>query len=234
VQFLQRHYQIVSLSDAIEMLKTNSVKRPTVVLTFDDGYRDNFIGVRAIVEQTGVPISMFVSTDHVTQQNEFKHDAELGVEGFLPLRWEEVRQMQKEGFEIGSHTRTHFDCGSRNAAALENEIVGSKEELERRLGHRIEFFSFPFGLPLNISREAAELAAETYPYLLSAFGGDNMAGTEPQHLRRRCHPQRLWDLELQIQGVLETEPDSPDWLEKRDCTQKGITIVDSIDESAAS
>ncbi len=204
VEFLKKHYDIVSLDDAIRLLKTNTVARPTVVLTFDDGYRDNFVNLRCIVEQTGVPITMFVSSDHITRGHEFKHDVETGTRGFLPLTWKDLRQMQLDGFEIASHTRTHFDCGSQNPEALEDEIGGSKEELEKHLGRRVEFFSFPFGYPENISPEAAAMAARVYSFILSACGGTNTVPID-SHLRRRCHPSRLWDLELQIQGVLERE-----------------------------
>jgi folate-dependent phosphoribosylglycinamide formyltransferase PurN len=134
IRFLKQHYQIVSLREAVEMLKTNNVKRPAVVLTFDDGYRDNFLSLRAIVEQTAVPITMFVSTGHITNQNEFWHDGLFGIEGFQPLTWDQLQQMARDGFEIGSHTRTHFDCGSEDLVALQEEIVGSKQDLETRIG----------------------------------------------------------------------------------------------------
>src|SRR4030095_9064970 len=84
VEFLKKHYRIVSICTAIEMLRTNDVKVPTVVLTFDDGYSDNFINLRAVVEHTGVPVTMFVSTDHVSKQTAFKHDLDAGSQGFTP------------------------------------------------------------------------------------------------------------------------------------------------------
>ena len=208
VEFLRKHYEIVSLRQAIAMLKANDVKRPTVVLTFDDGYRDNYINLRAVVEETGIPVTMFISSDHISREAEFKHDLEFDSPGFLPLTWGQLKQMQRDGFEIGSHTRTHFDCASDDIAALENELVGSREDLEASLGERVEFFSFPFGLPENISPEAATIAARTYEYVLSAFGGDSakLNDGDVKHLRRWCHPNRLWDLELQIQGALEPAP----------------------------
>jgi peptidoglycan/xylan/chitin deacetylase (PgdA/CDA1 family) len=113
--------------------------------------------------------------------------------------------MRVAGFEIGSHTRTHFDCGSQDIKALEDEIAGSKAELETHLAQRIEFFSFPFGLPANISPQAAKIATRTYPYVFSAFGGGNHAPPDGvvRHLRRWSHARALWDLELQLQAVLE-------------------------------
>jgi peptidoglycan/xylan/chitin deacetylase (PgdA/CDA1 family) len=112
---------------------------------------------------------------------------------------------------MGSHTRTHFDCGSQDLDALQEEIVGSKQDLETRIGKPVEYFSFPFGLPENISPQAAELASTTYPYIFSAFGGANLPapGSEVKHLMRRVHPASLWDLELHLQGVLEPEPPAP-------------------------
>ena len=209
VEFLQKYYDVVSLTDAIEMLRTNNVKAPTVVLTFDDGYGDNFINLRAVVEHTGVPVTLFVSTDHILNGTEFQHDIDARLHGFQPLTWDQLRQLHKQGLEIGSHTRTHFNCGSDNRANLHTEIVGSKEDLELHLGTPIEYFSFPFGLPENISDEALKIATRAYPHVFSAFGGCNTAVDpvgEIKHLKRVCHSTHLWSLELQIQGVLEKEP----------------------------
>ena len=119
--------------------------------------------------------------------------------------------MQREGFEIGSHTRSHFDCGSTNLAALRQEIVGSKEELQRQLEHPVHYFSFPFGLAKNISAEAMQLACENYSYVFSAYGGGNFATADGQvkHLRRSPHPNDLWELELTLQSLLELRPEEP-------------------------
>ena len=44
VRFLQRHYRIVSVDEAVAMLAKDEVPEPTVVLTLDDGYAENFSG----------------------------------------------------------------------------------------------------------------------------------------------------------------------------------------------
>ncbi len=66
VRFLQRYYRIVSLSEAVELLAANKVTVSALVLTFDDGYRDNFLTLRAVAEETGVPFTLFVCTGNVT------------------------------------------------------------------------------------------------------------------------------------------------------------------------
>ncbi|MBI4472556.1 MAG: polysaccharide deacetylase family protein [Acidobacteria bacterium] len=205
VEFLRKYYRIVSLSNAIEMLRTNSVTAPTVVLTFDDGYGDNYLTLRAIRESMDIPMTLFVSTQHVESGAPFAND--IGREGteFKPLTWEQLKQMHAEGFEIGSHTRTHFDCGSRNVAALHNEIAGSRDDLEKHVGKPVNYFSFPLGHPENMSPEALELASKTYPYVFSAYGGANfpLKNGTGKHLRRWAHVSDLWELELSLQEFLE-------------------------------
>ena len=202
VRFLRRHYRIVSLTEAVAMLEAGRVDAPTVVLTFDDGYAENFLTLRAIVEETGVPITLFVCTEHLASGREFAHDLRAGEPGFRPLTWAQVEQMHRDGFEIASHSRTHFDCGSRDRTRLTDEILGSRHEIEQRLGLSVSAFSFPGGLPHNMSPEATALASAAYPHVLSAYGGTNEPG-EARHLKRAFHVADRWELELQIQGVLE-------------------------------
>jgi len=204
-RFLREHYKVVGLSEALEMLKSGKVRAPTVVLTLDDGYRDNFISLRAVTEVAGIPATLFVCTENVNLQREFNHDLKVGVRTFLPLTWDQIAYLHQAGFEIGSHTRSHFDCGSSDIHALQQEIVGSKADLEHRLGIKGRFFSFPWGHPANISAEALQLARRTYPHVCSAFGGGNFPSRDDQlwHLRRVSHPNDIWELELALQSVLD-------------------------------
>lgn len=205
VEYLRRYYRIRGLDEALEMVRSGRVTAPTVVLTFDDGYHDNYLNLRAVTEATRIPVLLFISTEKVSTQQEFAHDHQWGLKGFLPLTWEEVRRLERCKLQIGSHTRTHFDCGSADPTALESEIVGSKADLEGQLGHPVSFFSFPWGQPANFSPLAVDLARNTYAYVCSAYGGANHPGTnnEPWHVKRYYHPNNLWELELMLQSILD-------------------------------
>jgi len=205
VEFLQKHYRIVSLSQAIELLKSGVVRAPTVVLSFDDGYQENFLTLRSVIEATGIPVSLFVCTKVVEEQAEFPHDQARGQHNFNALSWDQVLYLSRNGVEIGSHTRSHFDCGSHDTETLRQELVGAKADLQHHLGERVRFFGFPYGKPENISEEAVRLTQSNYEYSLSCFGGDNFPhGPVPQaHLFRKSHPADLWELELTLQGTLD-------------------------------
>lgn len=205
VRFLQRHYRIVSLPEAVELLRAGEVTIPTVALTFDDGYADNFIGLRAVAEEAGIPVALFIVPQPIELQREFQHDLSHGIRSFLPLTWDQVRFWRERGAEFGSHTRTHLDCGAADSTLLEAEIIGSKNELEERLSTSIRFFAFPFGGRENMSVEAIQMAASAYSHFVSGFGGENrpMLDGNTQHLYRKNLYGSLWELELELQSVFD-------------------------------
>lgn len=205
VRFLQKHYSIVSLTKAVELLRSGKITAPTVALTFDDGYLDNFISLRAVAEETGIPVTLFIVSQPVELRREFQHDLDQGIKGFLPLTWDQVRYWHERGAEFGSHTRTHIDCGTADSTVMKMEIIGSKNDLEERLGAPINFFAFPFGGHQNMSAPAMQVAASTYSHFVSGFGGENRptAGSCKPHLYRKNLYGSLWELELELQSIFD-------------------------------
>lgn len=203
--FLRRHYRIVPLSQVVELLDHGNVSIPTVALTFDDGYADNFVSLRAVAEELDVPVALFITTQPVELHCEFHHDVIKGLRGAFPMNWAQIRYWKERGAEIGSHTRTHVRCGVSDRALLHDEIAGSKADFETHLGETPRFFAFPFGTPGDISAEAMNIAAHAYPYFLSACGGENFpekSGNNSHLLRKNAYPEP-WELELELQSVFD-------------------------------
>jgi len=214
VNYLLRHYRVVSLSEAVELVRKGGVKVPTVAITFDDGYADNFVNLRAITEETGLPIGYFISTEHISSGREFAHDQWFNEYGFLPNTWEQIEFLKRCGYEIGSHTCHHADCGSTDEEFLRHEIVGSGMDIQQKLGPTAHF-SFPFGLPQNISVPAAAIACASYRNVFSAYRGGNFHADARRILKRANFPQTVWELELQLQCVLTGDAKEPPHLKVR-------------------
>ena len=210
VEYLARHYRILSLPDAVAQLRSGRVDCPSVVLTFDDGYADNVLNVRAVADAVPFSATFFLCSDVVSSGRPFHHDQNTGDAGFAPMTWTQARDLRREGFDIGSHTRTHFDCGSVDLERLSREIVESRREIEMHLGESIASFSFPWGRAANMSEPAVQLARDHYDIFLSACNGTNTPhqGDLPLHVRRCVHPETLFELELTLQSLLEIEPES--------------------------
>lgn len=203
VRYLKKHYRIVGLSEACGLLKTGTNDQPTVVLTFDDGYEDNFVNLRAVCEELDVPVTLFISTDPVTSNREFAHDLSRGLVGFRALTWHQIQYWSAEDAEFHSHTCSHYDCGSTDEELLKKEMVESKRALEQQLGKPVTAFAFPFGKPENMSAPAVAIAASTYDHFLSSYGGENVPNSSHshRHLLRKHFQGNAWESELEIQDV---------------------------------
>jgi peptidoglycan/xylan/chitin deacetylase (PgdA/CDA1 family) len=186
-------------------LQKGTVAVPTIALTFDDGYAENCLCLRAVAEREQVPISLFVCTQNVSEGIPFQHDLDKNEIGFSPLTWDQLRYFDQHDVLIGSHTRTHFDCGATELQTLKDEIIGSRDDLRRELGRQaVEYFAFPKGHPRNMSLQAIDIAVKAYDFVFSAHGGVNYVSLQGSGPLYRCaHPESLWELELLMQGLLE-------------------------------
>ena len=203
LRYIKQHYRIVSLEEAARLLESGEVDRPTAVLTLDDGYQDNYLNLRAVLRVEPTPVTLFVCSGLVEEGKPFPHDVRDNRDGFVPLTPAQLKRIAAEGIEIGSHTRTHFNCGTNARSILENEIVGSRSDLEALLGREVRFFSFPWGKQPDMSPEALEIAASHYDLFCSAFGGVNEPGKRARHIKRCGHSPSLWEVELTLQGILD-------------------------------
>ena len=204
VRFLKLHYRIVSLAEATELLASGRVDVPTVALTFDDGYADNFVSLRAVAEEMEIPVALFITTQPVQLRVEFQHDIVKGHHGAFAMTWDQIRYWQARGAEFGSHTRTHVRCGFVDDAVLREELVGSRDDFECQLGQAPQFFAFPYGDRDNMPFNAVKIASATYPFFLSSYGGENLPQNgRTNHLFRKKSYSEPWELELELQSVFD-------------------------------
>lgn len=145
MEFLKaRGYQSISLSRLFDFFeKGRALPKKPVVITFDDGYRDNYRYAFPVLRKLGFTATIFLVVDDIDGYNVF--DLANGEPPVPMLSWTEVAEMDKAGFEFGAHTLTHPHLTKIPVAQALHEIAGSKLELERRLGHGVEFFAYPFG-----------------------------------------------------------------------------------------
>jgi len=131
--YLASHgYRTVSLLDLFEHLQSGQAlpARP-IILTFDDGYDDNYTYAYPILRRYGLQGTFFIITGLV------------GRPGYLT--WEQAREMRRGGMSLESHTCTHLDLTRSTPGHVDEEVKDSKAALERELGGPVLFFSYPSG-----------------------------------------------------------------------------------------
>jgi len=102
-----------------------------VLVTVDDGYVDDVTQILPVLRADDMTAAFYVITGRL-------HEA-----GFLDPA--QVRELDASGMDVGAHTRDHVDLPGLGAARLQDEIAGSREDLERLLHHPIASFAYPAG-----------------------------------------------------------------------------------------
>ena len=178
MKILASEYKVVSLADAIDFLKSGVdeiQKKPTVVITFDDGYADNLEHALPILEQYRLPATIFITTAFCDQT--LTHERYKDRESPQHLNWDNVKQLAKNPLiTIGSHTITH---------QLLSEIVDKqsrKEIIEKQLETKIKFFCYPKGN--YSSRELNTLDHSSYRAAVTVKPGSNSIETSMFELKR--------------------------------------------------
>jgi len=174
-------YRTVSLAEVAAVARgARATMEKGVALTFDDGYQDFMEHALPILRRYGFQATVFLVANQVGKSNAW--DAVHGDPPRPLLGWSAAASLAAEGVEIGSHARTHRFLPQLSDPELEDEIRGSKEILEDRLGIPVRFFSYPHGL--HDGRCLALAAASGYEGACSDIRGGNRAGTDPFQLRR--------------------------------------------------
>ena len=133
----------------VSQLKEQSNEK-TVALTFDDGYRDNFLVADPLLRKFNAKATLFLTIDRHDRnwsvfKNEERVDSELASEP--KLLDEDVAAMLQSGrWEIGAHGLTHANLPNSSPAIRESEIAGSKKQLADQFSRNIVSFAYPFGL----------------------------------------------------------------------------------------
>jgi peptidoglycan/xylan/chitin deacetylase (PgdA/CDA1 family) len=133
-------YRAIDLPEAWAGLQSGTDLSKTVVITFDDGYRDFYTDALPILKQCGFTVTIFLATDRI-------RSAPARIEGADYLTWRDVRELHSEGIRFGAHTVSHPDLRSLGPDQLEYEVGHSKEVIEQELGVAVDTFSYPFAFP---------------------------------------------------------------------------------------
>ena len=185
IRWLKSHFDMISLLEAQRRIRSRFNGRPSIAITFDDGYADNCQAALPLLIAERIPCTYFVTAHNVIAGAPFEHDIARG-KPLAPNTTKQLVGLARSGIEIGAHTRTHPDLGCiSDPDRLHDEVVAARDDLEKLCGTRIRYFAFPFGQHANLNAEIFYLARDAgYDGVCSAYGGFNFPGEDAFHLQR--------------------------------------------------
>jgi peptidoglycan/xylan/chitin deacetylase (PgdA/CDA1 family) len=130
----ERGYQTITLDDLLGALATGKPLPPKpVILTFDDGYADNYTNAFPLLQRYGMTGHFFIITDFVN----------AGRAGYMT--WPQIEAMSAAGQRFGSHSRDHPDLKGKSVDYLVWQALGGVEAIEEHLGYHPRWISYPSG-----------------------------------------------------------------------------------------
>jgi peptidoglycan/xylan/chitin deacetylase (PgdA/CDA1 family) len=166
----QGGFNVISFSESVKLLQQgNPIPPKTVVITFDDGFRNNYVYAYQILMKYGFSGIFFLVSDFIDSEEPFPWMKQHGepreeIKDALPMKWRQARKMLHGGMEFGSHSLDHRKLDGLHGEELYYEINDSKKTIERQLNQRVIAFAFPYGISgavgiLEVLRECGYEAA---------------------------------------------------------------------------
>ncbi|MBD2355852.1 polysaccharide deacetylase family protein [Tolypothrix sp. FACHB-123] len=139
-----------SLTLAEFLLQPVKKGEKVVIITFDDGYADNYHLAFPILKRYGFVATIFLVSDYINTDQIFYWDVPKISNNYEQslyklLTWEQVQEMLDYGIEFGSHTCTHPELSSLSREQCIEEITRSRQDLEAKLGREVVSFCYPRG-----------------------------------------------------------------------------------------
>jgi peptidoglycan/xylan/chitin deacetylase (PgdA/CDA1 family) len=174
----ENNYRVITHGELLGFLEyRQAIPKRSVIITIDDGYRSTYEIVYPIMKKYGFRATLFIYTAFVGASRN-------------AVTWDQLREMKKYGFEIGSHTIGHIDLtkrlpGEKDAAFLQRitkELKGSKELLDSKLAQQTDVLAFPYG---KSNKDVLEVVSKAgYRVAVTVKRGGNPLFADPLQLRR--------------------------------------------------
>lgn len=125
-----------------ELVKFDILPFKSVVITFDDGYADNFTNAFEILKKYNFKATVYLVPNQKTNHWEHKNTKYISK----MLNQEQILTMQKSGLiEFGSHTMSHLNLERTSLGVVKNELMQSKQAIESITGAKCTAFAYPYG-----------------------------------------------------------------------------------------
>jgi len=200
-------YQTLNTKDYIEIMNLQrTVPKKAVMITFDDGWLDNWVFAFPMLKRYGLKAVLFVVTSHIAEKGkrqradmgpcpelpgheECKKKIESGLKEEVMMSWEELKEMEGSGIiDVQSHTHTHrklnrlYQDRKIIMDVLIEELKTSKQIIEERLGKECSAVCWPYGTYDEEYIKAAKDAG--YKIAFTTEKGINLSLTDPYRIKR--------------------------------------------------
>ena len=183
--YIKRHYRVISLREYLTARQNDQPLPPnSVILTFDDGLRNFLTVVAPILNDSGLPATVFLVTDRVDSRGRSNMISWTPGDDQVSLSWSEARTLRlSPSLEFGSHTCSHPELPQLTPNEIDLELRDSLCAIRANLGNgSLAALAYPYGYYSESIAGKAKFAG--YSCALTTDAGSNSIATDLFRLRR--------------------------------------------------
>ena len=199
LSLLRHHgFQTITPVQLSSFMKGDRVPLPdkSILITFDDGYADNYTQAFPLLKQFGYGATIFMVGINFDRANR--------------LTRAQIREMAASNLTLGAHSMTHPNLTQASPAKLRYEVTRSKETAENAVLTEVGYFAYPGGYYNVAAMEAVEAAG--YHGAFSVLSGVNQPARDNVFLMRRIPIFRTTNFD-QLLERLDARPSKPSLLD---------------------
>ena len=176
-------YSVISLEELIYHIRNRKeIPYKSIVITFDDGYKDNYTYAFPILKKYNFTATIFLTTNYIGKDKRLGWAKMSALVESGGLSWEQISEMSNYGISFDNHTCSHPILTEIDDERARHEIIRSKSTIEEKLGTEVKFFAYPGGY---FSQKHKDMVAEAgFLGACSIVPGSNDAKTDIFALRR--------------------------------------------------
>ena len=147
MEWLKSNVHLTNLDSILNFNNEENKKNDIqVAVSFDDGYKNLVSNVLPIVKKLNIKPSVFINTSCIKENYSLRSDPNMGhYPDEIFMDWDDVRNLDREGWTIGSHGCNHYDLTKLDSSVINEELNLSKKIIEKNLNKSCIHFSYTFG-----------------------------------------------------------------------------------------
>ena len=135
---------------SININKEPQENEKNIIITFDDGYKDNLLNALPLLKKYGFNAIIYIVTNLIGKENYWDINKDKFIKKELMTK-SDIIEWQSSDMFIGSHSYNHTNMCNLTNKEIKNDLKTSKEQLENIIGKEVMSFSYPFGrINLNV------------------------------------------------------------------------------------
>lgn len=199
-------YESLDFHDLLSIFEGGTPPRKGFIVTFDDGFMDNFTNAFPILKELNIKGTVFLVSKFLGKKSKWPESKEKKTEAILSLK--EIEEMKKGGISFQAHSETHRHLSRLSEEEITDEVLESGKFISKVTGEEQVCFCYPYGSFNNTVVEAVKKAGYKMACSIKRENRYNLADrfvlprlpihvdTTPQRLRYRLsylyHMEHSW------------------------------------------